>query len=68
MSSRRDIPPRETGITVTVGWDNPLMTFFAQVVRIQDNDDTRDPSLLWLGGAPGEITRPAAEPEKNRIA
>ena len=58
MSSRRDILPRETGITVTVGWDNPLMTFFAQVARNQQDDDTRDPILLWLGGAPGEITRP----------
>ena len=60
MSSRRDIPSRETGITVTVGWDNPLMTFFAQVARIQDDDDLRDPILLWLGGGPGEITRPEA--------
>ena len=56
MSSRRDIPSRETGITVTVGWDNPLMTFFAPVERSQQDDDTRDPILLWLGGAPGEIT------------
>jgi len=31
--SRYSIPALQPGLTVTVGWDNPLTTFFAQVVR-----------------------------------
>jgi hypothetical protein len=44
-------------LTVVVGWDNPLSTFFAQVERIQDADDPRDPILLWIGSLLGEVTR-----------
>ena len=33
MSSRRSIPARAPDLTVVVGWDNPLSTFFAQVER-----------------------------------
>ena len=49
---------------IVVGWDNPMMTFFAQVERIQTADDPRDPILLWLGASPGEVARPEdlAEP------
>ena len=57
--SRNRIPARRPGLTVVVGWDNPLRTFFAQVHRQQDDDDPRDPTLLWIGTAPGEILRPA---------
>ncbi len=60
MSSRNTIPPRQSGLTVVVGWDNPLRTFFAQVDRQQDDDDPRDPTLLWVGCAPGEILRAEA--------
>jgi len=55
MSSRRSIPARAPDLTVVVGWDNPLSTFFAQVGRIQDDDDPRDPILLWIGGELGEV-------------
>lgn len=57
MSSRNTILPRQSGLTVVVGWDNPFGTFFAQVDRAQDADDPRDPVLLWVGCAPGEILR-----------
>jgi len=57
MSSRNTIPARRPGLTVVVGWDNPLGTFFAQVDRQQDDDDPRDPTLLWVGCIPGEILR-----------
>lgn len=57
MSSRRIIPARRPGLTVAVGWDNPLGTFFAQVDRIQADDDSREPTLLWIGSGPGEILR-----------
>jgi hypothetical protein len=53
------MPARKPGLTVVVGWDNPLGTFFAQVQRQQDDDEPRDPILLWIGTALGEIPRPA---------
>ena len=57
MSSRRSIPARAPDLTVVVGWDNPLSTFFAQVERIQEDDDRRDPILLWIGSELGEIAQ-----------
>jgi hypothetical protein len=59
MSSRRHIQPNLCGLTVVVGWDNPLSTFFAEVNRVQDKDDARDPVLLWIGTSEGEV--PLAE-------
>ena len=58
MSSRHEIPARQPGCCVVVGWDNPMMTFFAEVERIRAADDPRDPTLLWLGSSPGEVARP----------
>ena len=58
MSSRRSIPARAPGLTVVVGWDNPLSTFFAQVERAQDDDDRRDSILLWIGSTVGEVAQP----------
>jgi len=57
MSSRRSIPARTPDLTVIVGWDNPLSTFFAQVERIQDDLDPRDPILLWIGSEFGEVAQ-----------
>ena len=57
MSSRRSIPAHAPDLTVVVGWDNPLSTFFAQVERNQDDDDPRDPILLWIGGELGEVVQ-----------
>ena len=57
MSSRRSIPARTPDLTVIVGWDNPLSTFFAQVERIQDDLDPRDPILLWIGSELGEVAQ-----------
>ena len=57
MSSRRSIPARTSHLTVVVGWDNPLTTFFAHVERIQDDDDRRDPILLWIGSEVGEVAQ-----------
>lgn len=34
-----------------------MSTFFAQVTRIQDDEDDRDPVVLWLGGVSGEVRR-----------
>lgn len=49
--SRHNIPASVPGVTVVVGWDNPLSTFFAQVTRIVDADDERDPVLCWIGAS-----------------
>ncbi len=57
MSSRRTIPARYLAITVVVGWDNPMQTFFAQVDRAEGNDDPDDPPLLWVGTRDSEIRR-----------
>ena len=57
MSSRRSIPAHAPDLTVFVGWDNALATFFAQVERVQDADDPRESVLLWIGSQPGEATR-----------
>src|SRR5208283_4453511 len=35
-------------LTVVVGWDNPLQTYFAQVSR-DDAAEDEDPLVLWLG-------------------
>lgn len=57
MSSRRTIAPLQPGLVVIVGWDNPMATFFAQVLPADDVIDDED-LVLWLGTRPGEITRP----------
>ena len=53
--SRRYIRAREPSLTVVVGWDNPMPTFFAQVTRTQEDDDERDPVVFWIGGLTGEV-------------
>ena len=52
MSSRFSLPAHLAGIEVSVGWDNPLGTFFARVLRVQERDDPRDPVILWIGTEP----------------
>lgn len=49
--SRREVPARGPGVEATVGWDNPLQTYSAQVRR-------RGRVVLWVGGEPGEAKRP----------
>lgn len=56
--SRHEIAARDPNHIVTVGWDNPMQTFFAQVERQQDDDDPRDPILFWLGTGEAECITP----------
>jgi hypothetical protein len=35
-----------------------MMTYFAQVERVQTASDPRDPVVLWLGTTPREYTPP----------
>jgi len=57
--SRYRIPAQDPDLTVIVGWDNPLMTFFAQVFNpsIEDDDEA---CVLWIGAAPEAIPTVAA--------
>lgn len=42
-------------VEVIVGWDNPLQTFFAQVLD-PDQPDDQNESLFWTGTRPAQIT------------
>ncbi len=53
--SRYDIPTRDPGLSAVVGWDNPLQSYFAQVLRPETADDDDDNVVLWVGAAPREV-------------
>jgi len=57
--SRHDLIPFSKQYDVTVGWDPPMETFFAQVEDLilarQGNDDA---ILVWVGTSFREILRP----------
>ena len=57
--SRYSLSPQQPGLTVIVGWDNPLQTLFAQVCA-PSSEDEKDAYLLWIGTAPGAISTVAA--------
>jgi hypothetical protein len=57
--SRYRIPAQDPGLTVIVGWDNPLVTFFAQVFDPSIEEDA-EACLLWIGTAPQAIPTVAA--------
>jgi hypothetical protein len=57
--SRYSIPPQNPALIVIVGWDNPLVTFFAQVFDPSIEED-EEADLLWLGTAPQAISTVAA--------
>jgi len=52
--SRYSIPAQDPALTVIVGWDNPLVTFFAQVFDPSIAEDA-EACLLWIGTAPKAI-------------
>lgn len=55
--SRHELPAKRPGFIVVVGWDNPMMTYFAQVEDETAGEDD-DPVVLWLGGSHREVLRP----------
>ena len=57
--SRYNIPAHNAALTVTVGWDNPLVTFFAQAFDPSVEDEA-EADLLWIGTALREIPTVAA--------
>lgn len=48
--SRHDVTGKDPALEIIVGWDNPLQTFFAQVLR-PACDDEDDSVLVWVGTA-----------------
>lgn len=46
--SRHDVPARAPDLTVVVGWDGPLQTFFAQVHRDVPRTG-QSKVVLWVG-------------------
>jgi hypothetical protein len=57
--SRYRIPAQDPALTVIVGWDNPLVTFFAQAFDPSIEDEA-EADLLWIGTALREIPTVAA--------
>lgn len=59
MSSRRSLPTKIPGHTVTCGWDNPLQTYFCTVTREPPSrEEDADPVVLWLGLDRREVRTP----------
>jgi len=56
--SRYDLEVRSDvdATSATIGWDRPLQTFFVQVRRIKDGEET---SFIWEGLDYGELPSPA---------
>jgi hypothetical protein len=57
--SRYSVPAQDQTLTVVVGWDNPFVTFFAQVFNPSIDEDA-EACLLWIGTAPEGIPTVAA--------
>jgi hypothetical protein len=57
--SRYSIPAQNLRLQVIVGWDNPLVTLFAQVFDPSIEEDAAA-CLLWIGTAPEAIPTVAA--------
>lgn len=58
--SRHQLPLRE-GVEASsawIGWDRPLLTFFAQVFVTDPADPDEEVELLWRGTSEGELPRP----------
>jgi hypothetical protein len=53
--SRYTLPSYDAHLVVTVGWDNPLQTFFAQVIRPATSVDDEDRCVFWVGTEPQEL-------------
>lgn len=53
--SHHEIPARDNNLSVVVGWDNPLQTFFTRVARPSVSDEDEDHMLLWVGTEPREV-------------
>ncbi|KAF2857183.1 MULTISPECIES: hypothetical protein [Sphingomonas] len=48
------------GVSVAIGWDRPLETFYVQVSRPDPEDPGERDTFVWKGLAPGELSTAAA--------
>ena len=53
--SRHDFTGIEPDISVSIGWDRPLNSFFVQVLRRHPHLDGEDDTIVWHGTEPGEL-------------
>lgn len=54
--SRHEIPALNPAHKVIVGWDHPLLTYFAQVIdRAKQDVGDDDKFVLWIGCSRREI-------------
>ncbi|RIA46193.1 hypothetical protein DFR49_0726 [Hephaestia caeni] len=53
-------------LSIAIGWDAPLNTYFAMVLRDGDDVDDEHRDLLWIGTRYGEIADPDAAIEALR--
>jgi hypothetical protein len=51
-NSRYHFPGHHPNHLISVGWDAPLTTFFAQIFS---SDEDEDEPILWLGDEPRQI-------------
>ena len=49
------LPADGEGLQLRLGWDNPMMTFFGQVIRPAKTTDEEDRVLVWIGSQAREI-------------
>ena len=56
--SRHVLRPVNPAHSVTVGWDRPLRTFFAQVIDETADEDSDGWTVLWIGCTYEEVPRP----------
>ena len=54
-------------LTIGIGWDAPLNTYFAAVHRDNDNVDDEHREILWIGTSYGEIADLAATLRADRL-
>ena len=57
--SRYHVPAQDPGLTVIVGWDTPLETYFAQVFN-SSMDEEAEACRLWIGTTPAALPTVAA--------
>ena len=54
--SRHEIPAKDPRHKVIVGWDHPLLTYFAQVIdRAKEDAGEDEKFVLWIGCSLREI-------------
>jgi len=58
--SRHELDPLNPVHEVTVGWDPPMETYFAQVFDTAGDEENGTCEVLWIGTGFREVLNPAA--------